>query len=401
MLSWLTVPGRGLRRRGRGRRRRHGVHRCAELDEIAAARPAASARRARVQLKVDTGLSRGGAHRARLAGAGRGARADAEAGRRGRGSPGLVALRLQRRARPPGQRRAGGGVPRGARASPTRAGLEPEVRHLANSAGALILRPCVALRPGPLRASRSTASTRRPAWTPPTLGLVPAMTVARPARAGQAGRRPARASPTGTPGPPSATPRSAWCRSGTATACRGTRRQRAPTCSVGGARRPVARPGLHGPVRRRPRRRRRARPATRSCCSAPATTASRPRRTGPRPAAPSPTRSSPGSAAGSPAGTSTSTTGRSDAMSSAPHGPRAPAAGAAGAGRGRHRGRASRRRAGSSRRRGAGDGADRSASLHCDADHGRRRRRRPAARRGRRARRRTPAARRRARDERR
>ena len=55
------------------------------------------------------------------------------------------------------------------------------------------------------------------------------------------------------------------------------------------------RPGLHGPVRARPRRRRRSRSATRWCCSAPATTASRPRRTGPRRPARSPTRSSPGS----------------------------------------------------------------------------------------------------------
>ena len=55
-------------------------------------------------------------------------------------------------------------------------GIEPEVRHLSNSAGAL-LRPWSRLRPGALRASRRTASRRRPTCvTAAELGLVPAMT---------------------------------------------------------------------------------------------------------------------------------------------------------------------------------------------------------------------------------
>ena len=126
---------------------------------------------------------------------------------------------------------------------------------------------------------------------------------ARPARPGQAGAGRRRACPTATPGPPSGTPRSASCRSGTATGCRGTRR-RGRRCSSRGARRPVA-----GRVCMdqlvvdlgddRAARRRRGGAVRR-----PARTARRPRRTGPRRAAPSPTRSSPGSAAGSSGGTS-------------------------------------------------------------------------------------------------
>ena len=55
--------------------------------------------------------------------------------------------------------RAGRGVRRGAGASPSAAGLRPEVRHLANSAATLTA-PGPALRPRPARASRSTGSTR-------------------------------------------------------------------------------------------------------------------------------------------------------------------------------------------------------------------------------------------------
>ena len=56
--------------------------------------------------------------------------------------------------------------------------------------------------------------------------------------------------------------------------------------------------GLHGPAGGGRRRRRRRTRATRSCCSVPATTASRPRRTGPTRPGRSPTRSSPGSGRG-------------------------------------------------------------------------------------------------------
>ena len=109
----------------------------AELDEIAAAAGRAGPGRA--------GPAQG-RHRAlpRRRGAGRlgrpgRARRRPRGDRRADGHRRLVALRLQRRAGAPGQRRAGGGVPRGARVA-EEAGLRPEVRHLANSAAA-ILRP--------------------------------------------------------------------------------------------------------------------------------------------------------------------------------------------------------------------------------------------------------------------
>ena len=95
------------------------------------------------------------------------------------------------------------------------------------------------------------------------------------------------------------------------------RRRRAPGGRQPGAgpgRRRAAdhrRPGLHGPVRARRRRRRRSRPATRSCCGARATAASRRRSSGPTPSTPSTTSWSPGSAAASPAATS-ARRGRSD-----------------------------------------------------------------------------------------
>ena len=139
----------------------------AELAEIGAAAEQAG-RPARLQLKVDTGLSRGGAAAGRLAGPGRGRARSCEERGHARGHRHLVALRLQRRARPPRQRRAGGGLPRGARRSAEDAGLRPEVRHLANSAAA-ILRPELALRPGALRhrVVRPRPGARAP---PPTSG---------------------------------------------------------------------------------------------------------------------------------------------------------------------------------------------------------------------------------------
>ena len=84
-----------------------------EVGEIAAA-ARRTGRRARMQLKVDTGLSRGGATAADWPGVVAAALAAARRGRR-RGHRHLVALRLRRRARPPGQRRPGAGVRRGAR----------------------------------------------------------------------------------------------------------------------------------------------------------------------------------------------------------------------------------------------------------------------------------------------
>ena len=178
--------GRGLRRRDRGGRRRHGVHRRPGRAR-SRPRPGCSACAARVQLKVDTGLSRGGATERDVAGARRG-RGRRRAGRGRAGDRHLVALRLQRRARPPGQRRAGEGVRAGAQGRRRASAIEPEVRHLSNSAGAL-LRPWSAydlvrcgiasygLSPAPdvvdRRGARPGAGDDR----------------ARPARAGQAGAR--------------------------------------------------------------------------------------------------------------------------------------------------------------------------------------------------------------------
>ena len=68
-----------------------------------------------------------------------------------------------------------------------------------------------------------------------------------------------------------ATPRWAWCRSATATASRGAAGNVGPL-QVAGRRHTIAGPGLHGPVRRRPRRppgrRATCAPATPSSCSA-------------------------------------------------------------------------------------------------------------------------------------
>ena len=145
----------------------------------------------------------------------------------------LVALRLRRRARPPRQRRAGGGLPRGARASPSAAGLRPEVRHLANSAAA-ILRPELALRPGALR-PRVVRPRPRARPHPRPRACVPAMTAARRARAGQAARRRRGRLLRPHLARTATRPPSAWCRSGTATGCRATRAT-APRCwSAAGA----------------------------------------------------------------------------------------------------------------------------------------------------------------------
>ena len=180
----------------------------------------------------------------------------AAAARRGRrrwsGHRHLVALRLQRRARPPGQRRPGGAPSARRSTSPSAAGLRPEVRHLANSAAA-ILRALGPLRPGPLRhrVVRPRPGARR---APPDLGLRPAMTVARAARAGQGDRRRARASPTATPGSPTGTRRVGLVPVGYGD---GVPRHAGNRAEVAGRRQAAAgpRPGLHGPVRRRPRRR--------------------------------------------------------------------------------------------------------------------------------------------------
>ena len=149
---------------------------------------------------------------------------------------------------------------------------------------------------------RRTASTPRPA-TRPTSGLVPAMTVRAPlamakpipAGAGVSYGHTWVADTATTVGLVPVGYGDGVLRAGEQRRPRAGRRQAAGD----------PRPGLHGPVRRRPRRRPARARAPRSCCSAPAPTASRPPRTGRTPPAPSPTRSSPGSVAGWPGGTST------------------------------------------------------------------------------------------------
>ena len=139
--------------------------RVAELDEIAAGRATAGIA-ARLQLKVDTGLSRGGAAARRP-----GRRCSprpapaSEAATGGSPASGRTSPAATSRTTPPTTSRRPASARRSR--SPSEAGLRPEVRHLANSAAAL-LRPSA--RFDLVRCGiASTASTRRPA-TPPTSG---------------------------------------------------------------------------------------------------------------------------------------------------------------------------------------------------------------------------------------
>ncbi|GEP36605.1 alanine racemase [Nocardioides psychrotolerans] len=172
LLCWLTVPGEPY-----ADALRAGIdvtaYSVAELDEIAAASAHAGAGlTARVQLKVDTGLSRGGAPREAWGELFARARAGEEAGLwqvTGLWShfacsdePAHPANDQQEQAF------------RDALALADGAGLHPELRHLANSAAA-ILRPSArfdAVRCG----IASYGLDPAPGHTP-DLGLVPAMTV--------------------------------------------------------------------------------------------------------------------------------------------------------------------------------------------------------------------------------
>ncbi len=265
---------------------------------VAAARETGTT--ARVHLKVDSGLNRGGAALADwpdLVVAAR--KAEAEGAVRVVGlwshfayadAPGHSTIARQAE------------VFRDAVAHAESAGIEPEVRHLANSAATLtapeqhfdLVRPGIAvygLSPVP------------EVGGPSAYGLRPAMTLA-------ANLVLVKRAPAG----------SGVCYGHTYTTDRETTLGLVPLGYADGVPRaggnvgPVLaagrtphgrRPGLHGPVRARPRRRRGGGRATRSCCSGRATTAARPRRTGPTPPAPSPTRSSPGSARGCRGSTST------------------------------------------------------------------------------------------------
>ena len=145
-----------------------------------------------------------------------------------------------------------------------------------------------------------------PGVSPPTSGCVPAMTVRRRLALVKRDRRRRRRllrphlgrRPRPRPGPGARRVRRGHA----------ARRRQPRQVWVGGRQPRGPRPGLHGPVHRRPRRRRRRPPATTWSLFGPGPAASRPRRTGPRRSTPSTTRSSPGSAADWSAVTSTART---------------------------------------------------------------------------------------------
>ena len=134
---------RRLRGGRRGRRRGHGVHASSELDEIAAVgrRRGCSSR--------STPACRAAARRAPTGTTSSPRRATSSA-TGGRGSPasGRTSPRSDEPA-PPGQRRAGGGLPRGARAG--RRGRARPRGHPPRQLRGRDPAPVVALRPGPLR----------------------------------------------------------------------------------------------------------------------------------------------------------------------------------------------------------------------------------------------------------
>lgn len=171
LLCWLTVPGEPYAEAVRA-----GIdltaYSVAELDEIAAATDPAAGVTARVQLKVDTGLSRGGAPRSAWAELFERARAGEDAGHwqvTGLWShfacsdePGHPANDLQEQSF------------RDALALADEAGLRPGLRHLANSAAA-ILRP--GARFDAVRCGIASYGLDPAPGHTPDLGLVPAMTV--------------------------------------------------------------------------------------------------------------------------------------------------------------------------------------------------------------------------------
>jgi alanine racemase len=170
LLAWLTVPGEDYAAAIAA-----GIdvtaYSVAELDEIAAG-AATAGRTARVQLKADTGLSRGGAPTTTWPDVVRAARAGEEAGHwRVTGIWSHFACSDEPDHPANDAQEAAFGT---ALEIATQAGLQPEVRHLANSAAA-ILRPSSRLdltRIGLASYGLDPAPGRTP-----DLGLVPAMTV--------------------------------------------------------------------------------------------------------------------------------------------------------------------------------------------------------------------------------
>ena len=216
VLCWLTVPGDDYAAAIAARRRRHGVLRRRARRRSRAARRAA--RRPACSSRSTPASRRGGATadlwpdvlRRRTAG---------EARRRVDGHRHLVALRLQRRARAPRERLRRRRPSDDALAGAEQAGLAPEVRHLANSAGG---DPAAERRFDLVRCGIASYGLDPAPGDTPDLGLEPGDDRdARPWPWSRTSPR-APASPTATPGPRRAPPASGWCRWGTATACRAT-----------------------------------------------------------------------------------------------------------------------------------------------------------------------------------
>ena len=263
ILSLAGGPGRALRPRPSPPGRAVGIHR-RRARRHRRSRPAIAGARAAVQLKLDSGLGRGGAHpddwpalvdAAVVLRRRRAPSRSPACGRTWRAPTSRITRRSRRRL---AEFEAGVAVRRRRRDS-SRAHV-----HLANSGGVLAMPEHLVHDGAPgHRDLRRLAVRRRHSPGAAAPGDDPA----RPTRAGQAASMPARASPTGTPTSPTA--RHPWpsCRSATATASRAT-----PRAGPGAARRTSVH-RIAGRVcmdqfvvdlgePRRPRR------ATRWCCSA-------------------------------------------------------------------------------------------------------------------------------------
>ena len=148
VLCWLGVPGEDYAGGDRARTSTSRAYTVAELAEIRAGRPGRP-RRPGCSSRSTPGSPAAARPRPGLAGAwSTHARAGEEAGD-WTVTGDLVALRVQRRARPPGQRRPGEGLPR--RARRRRAGRAAARGAAPGQLGGRDPAPVVPVRPGPLR----------------------------------------------------------------------------------------------------------------------------------------------------------------------------------------------------------------------------------------------------------